>query len=135
MKINGRPLTDLVYQILVLDGHLAPSVPRASAVTVAQAGGVSGSVVTVDPRQITVGLDVRPTSLPDRQAVMDSLKRRLTRGLLEIETDDLPGRVVRATAEPPTVSFYTGAYAQAPVYVQLAFVAPDPARVDVQPLV
>jgi hypothetical protein len=135
VKINGRPVTDLVYQILVLEGHLAPSIPRASAVTVAQAGGVFGSVVTVDPRRITVGLDVRPTSLPDRQAVMDALKRRLTRDLLEIETDDLPGRIVRATAEPPTVEFYTGAYANPALYLGLSFVAPDPARIDVQPLV
>lgn len=135
MKINGRPLTDLVRQILVLDGHLAPSVPRSTAVTLAQAGGVFGSTVTVDPRRIVVGLDVRPTTLVDRQAVMDSLKRRLSRGLLEIETDDAPGRVIRATAEPVTVEFYTGAYANPAVYVQIALLAADPTRRDIEPLV
>jgi hypothetical protein len=135
MRINGRPLADLVYQILVMDGHLAPTVPRAASVTLAQSAGVFGSVVTVDPRRITVGLDVRPSSLADRQAIMDSLKRRLARGLLEIETDDLPGRVVRAVAETPTVEFYTGAYANPVVYVGLSFLAADPVRVDVQPLV
>jgi hypothetical protein len=82
-----------------------------------------------------VGLDVRPSSLADRQAIMDSVKRRLMRGLLEIETDDLPGRVVRAVAEPPTVEFYTGAYANPVVYLSLSFLAADPVRVDVQPLV
>lgn len=135
MRINRRPIADLVYQILLLDGHLAPSVPKASAVTLAQSGGVPGSVVTVDPRRITVGLDVRPSSLVDRQAVMDSVKRRLSRGLLEIETDDLPGRFVRATCESVAVEFYTGAYANPVIYVQITFVAPDPARVDIEPLV
>lgn len=135
MRINRRPITDLVYQILVLDGHLAPSLPRASTVTLAQAGGLHGSVVTVDPRRITVGLDVRPSSLVDRQAVMDSLKRRLSRGLLEIETDDLPGRFVRATCDGVTVEFYTGAYANPVIYVALQFTAPDPARLDIEPLV
>lgn len=135
MRLNGRPLTDLVYQILVLDGHLSPAVPRAASVTLAQAGGTFGSTVTVDPRRITVGLDVRPASLTDRQTVMDSLKRRLTRGLLELTTDDLPGRVLRVTCDAVTVEFYTGAYANPVIYVQLVFTAPDPARVDVEPLV
>ncbi len=135
MLINRQPLTDLVYQILVLDGHLAPSLPKSSTVTLAQAGGVHGSVVTVDPRRITVGLDVRPSSLANRQAVMDSLKRRLLRGLLEIETDDLPGRVLRATCDSVTVEFYTGAYANPVIYVGLSFVAPDPSRMDREPLV
>jgi hypothetical protein len=135
MIVNYRPLTDLVYQILVLDGHLAPFLPKSSTVTLAQAGAVHGSVVTVDPRRITVGLDVRPSSMANRQAVMDSLKRRLSRGLLEIETDDLPGRVVRATCDSVTVEFYTGAYANPVIYVQLTFVAPDPARTDREPLV
>lgn len=133
MKINGRPITDLVYQLLVLDGHLAPTLPRAATVALAQSAGTFGSVVTVDPRRLTVGLDVRPTSLVDRQAVMDSLKRRLQRDLLEIETDDLPGRVVRAMCDSVGVEFYTGAYANPVVYVSLAFTAPDPARVDVEP--
>jgi hypothetical protein len=135
MRLNGRPLTDLVYHILLLDGHLAPSLPVSSVVTLAQGGGTHGSAVTVDPRRITVGLDVRPTTLPDRQAVMDSLKRRLSRGLLEIETDDLPGRVVRATCTAVGVEFYTGAYANPVVYVSVQFIAPDPARIDVEPLV
>lgn len=135
MRINGRPLTDLVYQVLVLDGHLAPSLPRPGTVTVSQSAPRVGSTVTVDPRRITVGLDVRPTSLVDRQAVMDSLKRRLQREMLEVQTDDLPGRVVWAVCDSVTVEFYTGAYANPVVYVGLAFTAPDPARVDVDPLV
>lgn len=135
MLINRQPLTDLVYQILVLDGHLAPSIPKASTVTLAQAGGVHGSVVTVDPRRITIGLDVRPSSLANRQAIMDSLKRRLSRGLLEIETDDLPGRVLRATCEGVSVEFYTGAYLNQVVYVEVTFVAPDPSRIEREPLV
>jgi hypothetical protein len=135
IRINNRPIADLVYQVLVLDGHLAPSLPRASTVTLAQSGGTFGSVITVDPRRITVGLDVRPVSLPDRQAVLDSLKRRLHRELLELTTDDLPGRRLRVIAEPPTVEFYTGAYANPVIYVGLTFLAPDPVRHDVQPLV
>jgi hypothetical protein len=135
MRLNGRTITDLVYQILVLDGHVAPSLLRAAVVSLAQAGGTFGSVVTVDPRRITVGLDVRPTSLADRQAIMDSLKRRLHRGVLELVTDDLPGRVLPVVCDGVAVEFYTGAYANPAVYVQVTFTAPDPSRVDVEPLV
>lgn len=135
MRLSLRPITDLVYQILVLDGHLAPSLPKATVVTLAQAGGVFGSAVTVSPRRVTVGVEIRPTTLPNRQALLDSIKRRLHRGLLELSTDDLPGRILRVTADDPTLEFYTGAYAQPVCYLGLSFTAADPARIDLEPLV
>lgn len=132
--VNGRDLAALVFQISELTGHLAPSVPQRATVPLANAPGVYGTEVTVAPREITVGLDVRPSSLPDRQTLMDTLKRRLS-GLLELTTLDLPTRVLRCELQGVTPEFYTGAYAQPAVWVSLRFVAADPARWDVQPLV
>ena len=132
--VNGRDLAALVYQVSELDGHLAPSVPQRETVALANAPGVYGTQVTVGPREIRVGLDARPASLADRQTLMDTLKRRLS-GLLELTTLDLPTRVLRCELRTVGVEFYTGAFAQPAVYVTLTFLAVDPARWDVQPLV
>lgn len=134
VTINDRSLADLVYMVSELDGHLAPTVPRREGVALANGPGVWGTTVTIEPRTITVGLDVRPTTLAARQTLMDSLKRRLA-GLLELRTDDLPGRVVSCLLSGIAVEFYTGAYALPAVYVRLQFTAIDPARTDVEPLV
>jgi hypothetical protein len=133
MKLNRRPLTDLVADVLQLDGHAAPSLPTTAVVSLAQSGGVHGSVVTVDPRRIVVGLDVRAASLPDRQRILDALKARLHRGLLELTTDDQPGRVLHVTCERVEVELYSGAYAIPTVFVRCTFVAPDPVRTDAEP--
>jgi hypothetical protein len=131
--INGRPIDQLVYQVCELNGHLAPSVPQRAPVPLGNAPGVYGTEVTVAPREVTIGLDVRPSSLADRQTIMDTLKRRLS-GLLELVTLDLPTRVLRCELQAVVPDFYTGAYAQPAVYVTLRLLAVDPARWDVQPL-
>jgi hypothetical protein len=94
---------------------------------------VYGTEVTVQPRIVTVGLDVRPATLADRQTLIDSLRRRLG-GLLELTTLDLPTRVLRCELQEVTVELYTGAFALAACYVTLRFGAVDPARWEVQPL-
>lgn len=131
--VNGRDLAALVYQVSELDGHLAPSVPQRETVALANAPGVYGTQVTVGPREIRVGLDVRPASLVDRQTLMDTLKRRLS-GLLELTTLDLPTRVLRCELRNVSVEFYTGAFSLPAVWVALQFIAVDPARWDTQPL-
>lgn len=134
MRVNRRPLADLVQDILVLDGHLAPTAPRPTVLPLANAGGVFGSVATLAPRALTVGLHCTPVTQVDRQALLQSLHYRIGRDLLEITTDDLPGQCVRAQLDSVTVELYTGAYATPTCYVQLTFVAADPARIDLEPL-
>lgn len=131
--VNGRDLATLVYGISELDGHLAPQVPQRAPVALANSPGVYGTEITVSPREVRVGLDVRPTTLADRQTVMDTLKRRLG-GLLELTTLDLPTRVLRCELQGVDVELYTGAFAIPACFVTLRFVAVDPARWDVQPL-
>lgn len=133
VTINGRTLDALVYQVCELAGHVAPTTPQRAPVGLAGAPGVYGTELTVSPREVTVGLDVRPTTLSDRQTVMDTLRRRLG-GLLELTTLDLPTRVLRCELQGVETDFYSGAYAQTAVYVRLRFVAVDPARWDIQPL-
>jgi hypothetical protein len=131
--INERDVAALVYQVCELDGHLAPIVPQVATIALANSAGAYGTTVTVNPRQVRIGLDVRPSSLVDRQTIMDTIKRRLG-GLLEVQTDDLPGRVLRGMLTDVAVEFYTGAFANPPVYVTLTITAIDPARHDVEPL-
>lgn len=136
MKLNARAITDLVREVLLLDGHLSPLAPVPAVVSIANAASVPGASVSQPSRRIRVGLDVRPTSLTDRQSVLDSLKRRLGGGqLYELTTDDLPTRVLRVTVETDAVELYGGAYGILPVYVELSLIAADAARVDVEPLV
>jgi len=133
IRLNDRPLDDLVWQVCTLDGHLAPTVPQVAPLALGNSPGVFGTELRVSGRTITIGCDVRPASLPDRQVLMDGLRRRLG-GLLEVRTDDLPSRVLMAVLQDVQVEFYTGAHAQAPVYVTLTLLAVDPARRDIEPL-
>lgn len=133
MRVNGWPLTALVYAVCELDGHLGGAMPERTLVPLANGAGVFGTEVRVGARAVRVGLDVRPPTLVDRTLFVDALTRRLS-GLLEITTDDAPGRVMRAECKSIVPEWYTGQYAIPAVYLQLEFVAVDPARWDVQPL-
>jgi phage-related protein len=132
--VNEYDLGLLVYMISSLDGHLAPSVMQRDTLALASSAGRWSTQVKIDPRQITVGLDVRPATLAARQTIMDSLSRRLS-GDLEIRTADLPTRFVRARLANIAVELYPGSFAQSEAFVTLTFTAPDPARVDLEPLV
>lgn len=131
--VNDRRLDALVYQVCTLDGHLAPTVPQVPTLALANSPGILGTTLQVAGRTITIGCDVRPSSLADRQTIMDTLRRRLG-GLLELRTDDLPTRVIRCILQDVQVEFYTGAYAQSAVFVTITLFAPDPARRDLEPL-
>jgi hypothetical protein len=133
-NVNGRPLAALVYALCDVSGHLGGALPERAVVPLANGAGVFGSTVTVSPRDITVGLDVRPVTLADRAAVVDTIQRRLA-GLLEFSTDDVPGRVRRVELLSVTPEWYTGRYANPAVYLVLQFRAADPAAWDVVPRV
>lgn len=134
VTINGRSLAALVYGLNELDGHLAPRPVQRPTVALADSAGVWGTSVSVTPRTITVGLDARAASFADRATLMDTIARRLG-GLLELETADMPGRVVRCVLSDVSVSFYAPSLALTACAVTLAFTALDPARIDTEPLV
>lgn len=132
IRVNRRSLERRVYALSTLDGHLTPMFAQRAPVALANRPGVFGTSVTVTPRVTTVGLDVRPESFVGRQAFFDSLRREYA-GLLELESDDLPGRVCYAVMETPTVELYPGSFLQRACWVELRFVAQDPARWDLEP--
>lgn len=133
-SVNGRALAALVYALCEVDGHLGGELPQRQVVPLANGAGVFGTEVRVGPQDITVGLDVRPVTLADRRTLVDTIKRRLA-GLLELATDDAPGRVRRVELVSITPEWYTGQYANPAVYLKLLFRAADPAEWDVVPRV
>lgn len=134
ITVNGYDLGRLVYHLSEIDGHLAPTVTPRGIITLGNAAGLWSTQVTVTPREVMVGCDVRPDSLADRQAIMDRLARRLG-GDLEITTADLPTRFLRGRLSAVEVQLYPGSFAQPACFVTLRFAIPDAARSEVEPLV
>jgi hypothetical protein len=127
--INDRPLTDLVRDVLAIDGYLPPVVTPRAVQPLANAAGVFGTGVTVAPRGVTLRLDVRPPTLLDRATVLDSLTRRLT-GLLLVRTMDVPTREWVAQCTAVRVEYYTGAFAEPVIAVECQLQAADPTRYE-----
>lgn len=134
IRVNRRWLDRLVYQVSLLDGHLAPMVPTSDVIALGNGPGVLGSTVRVEPRSVVVGLDMRPPTFRGRQEALDAIRQALA-GLLEIETPDAPGRVLHAELQSVRVELYSGAHAMREVWVECTFLAVDPAREDVEPTV
>lgn len=132
-RVNRRWIDRLVYQVSLLDGHLAPYVAASTLVELGDGPGILLKPVTVKGRSITLGFDVRPVSFRGRQETMDAIKSALS-GVLEVELPDLPGRVLYAELQDVAVDLYTGAHAQLPVWVSVTLLASDPAREDVEPV-
>lgn len=127
--INRRPFDALVLQICEIAGHIQPMVPVRSVVERANAPSVLGTTVAVAGRDIRIGCDVRPPTMIDRMALLDTIKRRLG-GLLELRTADLPGRYLRCEFVGAEVELYPGDYAVMAFYLTIVLRAVDPARHD-----
>lgn len=126
--VDDRPLTDTVRDVLTVDGALAPSVELRQVQPVANAAGVWGTGITMSERTITVGLDVWPTSLPDRVATVDLLKRRLGGLRLFRMADSLTREMYVVLAAPPKIEFYHIAIPR--FYCELQFKTADPTRYE-----
>ena len=128
--LDDRPLTDTVRDVLTVDGALAPAVEIRSTQPVANAPGLFGTGVTINPRTIAVGLDVWPTTTVDRVTVLDTLQRRVG-GLRLFRMTDAPDRELYVTLTDVTVEFYHIAIPRC--FVALQFTAVDPYRWDREP--
>lgn len=133
LLVNGRPLDDLVWQILALEGYLSPMVPERATLGMAYGAGVWGSSVEVKPRSVSAVLDVRPATVVDRTTMIDAIRRRLTL-LAELSTVDIVGRVLVAHLSDVRVEFYTGAHANPICLVTITWTAGDGAWRDVEPV-
>lgn len=127
--LNERAIEDIIDAVLRLDGHIAPTVTERATLAIANAPGVFGSSVTVQPRRVSIVLDVRSTLAVDRSATIDNLARRL-KGLLLLRTDDQPDREIYCTCSDVKVELYSGAYALGTVSVEVTLLAVDPTRYE-----
>jgi predicted nucleic acid-binding protein len=125
--LDDRPLNGLVYDILTVEGALAPPLAGRSVQAIANAPGMWGTSVTVSPRGLAVDLDVWPDSLPDRVAFMDELKRRAG-GLRLFRMDDAPDRELYVQLTDVAIEFYHIAIPR--VSVRLQFQAANPTRFE-----
>lgn len=125
--LDDRPLTDTVRDVLSVEGALAPAVELRSTQPIANAPGTWGTGITVNARGITVGLDVWPTTLPDRVSVLDTLKRRVG-GLRLFRMEDAPTRELYVTLTNVRVEFYHISIPRC--FVELSFTAVDPTRYE-----
>ncbi len=128
--VDDRLLTETVRDVLTVDGALAPAVEVRTTQPLANAAGVYGTGVTVAPRTITVGLDVWPTTLPDRVTALDTLRRRIG-GLRLFRMTDAPTRELYVTLADVRVDFYHISIPRC--YVELQFTAVNPAKQDREP--
>lgn len=131
--LDGRRLASMVYALSEIDGHLTPVMPEHATVALGHAPGVWSEQLTVSPRELRIGLDVRPHSYVGRQRFMELLRARFGGRLLELTSDDQPGRVLRCTMRTPTVELYPGSFANLAIWVSLPLHAADPAWRDIEP--
>lgn len=125
--LDDRPLTDTVRDVMTVDGALAPAVEVRTTQPLANAASVLGTGVSVASRTITVGLDVWPTTLPDRVTAMDTLKRRIG-GLRLFRMTDAPTREMYVVLAGVQVEFYH--ISQPRCFVEVQFTAADPTRYE-----
>lgn len=131
--VNGRPLDDLVWHLLALDGYLPPLVPDGAPIDLAYGPGVYGSTITVKPRTITAKMDVRPSTFVERAEILDALRRRIPL-LAELRTADVLGRYLTARLSDMQVVYYTGAHANPIIGVDITWTAVDGFWRDDEPL-
>jgi hypothetical protein len=131
--LNERPLSDLVRDILALDGYQSPSVAVRATLAGANAASVWSSSVTVPLRTITVGVHLEAATLVARTTAVDTLTRAC-RGLRLFRTTDAPDREMWVELSGVAVTFYDGAFSHTSCRMTVTFTAADPVRVDLEPL-
>jgi hypothetical protein len=89
--IDGRTLSDLIYASTAFDGGLAPAVPQRTLEETAYGPPRLTARHRLVGRTLTIAVDVRPSTLPLRSTVLDTLTRRLA-GVREVVVEDAPAR-------------------------------------------
>jgi phage-related protein len=125
--LNERAITDTVRDVFSVEGALAPPVAVRAVQPLANTAGVWGSSVSVTPRQVTVMLDVWPSTLADRVTAMDDIARRVS-GLRLLRMADSPTREIWVHLTGLRVEFYHIAIPRCAV--ELQFTAIDPTRYE-----
>lgn len=125
--LNDRPLSDLVRDILALDGYQSPTVAVRATLAGANAASVWSSSVTVPLRTVTVGVHLEAATLIARTAAVDTLTRAC-RGLRLLRTTDAPDREMWVELTNAAVTFYDAAFTHTSCRMTLTFTAADPVR-------
>jgi hypothetical protein len=127
--INGRSLSDLIWQSLLFDGGVAPAVVGRDAVETAYAGPLLATRTRLSARSLTVTVDLRPALVADRPALVDAITRRLA-GVLEIVRDDAPSRAWYGVLQSARADLPAGNLVNPLTILDLTFSVPDPRRHD-----
>lgn len=125
--LNDRPLSDLVRDILALDGYQSPTVAVRATLAGANAASVWSSSVTVPLRTVTVGVHLEAATLIARTAAVDTLTRSC-RGLRLLRTTDAPDREMWVELSNVAVTFYDAAFTHSSCRMTVTFTAADPVR-------
>lgn len=125
--LNDRPLSDLVRDILALDGYQSPTVAVRATLAGANAASVWSSSVTVPLRTVTVGVHLEAATLIARTAAVDTLTRAC-RGLRLLRTTDAPDREMWVELTNAAVTFYDAAFTHTSCRMTATFTAADPVR-------
>lgn len=131
--LDGRALTDLVFDVLRIDGQLAPSVSSTPAVTMANAPSVLGATVGVSPRRIAVKVEIWAATIALRDTLLDTLWRRIGHSERELSVVSSPSRAVRVTCDAIDVTYYDAAHGSPVCALDFVFLALDPRRRELQP--
>lgn len=127
--INGRPLSDLIWQALLFDGGVAPAVGTRDSTETAYSGPLLTTRTRLAARSITLTIDVRPALMTHRPGVLDAITRRLA-GVLEIVRDDAPDRAWYGVLQSTKADVPAGNLVNPLTILDLTFLVPDPRRID-----
>jgi hypothetical protein len=128
-SINGRSLGDLIWQALSFDGGVAPVALSRDTVETAYSAPLLATRQRMSASSLTLGLDLRPTLLTDRPALLDRIRRRLS-GVLEIVRDDAPDRAWYGELTGAKATIPAGNLVNPLTLLDLTFRVPDPRRHD-----
>ena len=135
LLIDNAPLDALVWQVLTLTGHLAPSTPQRATIDRGVAVSAPSSRTTLAPRVLEQTLELRPPSLPDRIATIDAIRARCA-GLLELRLSESPDRRWWGFLDSdPVVELVTAPYVNPLCLVTVRFRVLDPRAEAVEPTV
>jgi hypothetical protein len=129
--LNGRALTDLIWQALSWEGGVAPAVPVQDTAETAFGAAVIVRRERLASSTLALALDIRPDVMTQRPGLIDAIKRRCS-GVLEIVRDDAPGRAWYGYLADAKATIPAGNLVNPCTILDLTFRIPDPRRFDLE---
>ena len=133
ISINGWPVELRGMQLAGISPWLSgPSLTRAVTAMPGYSGGLPSPFATVAARVVTIESIHQPATMAERMAMLDRYADDLS-GLLEIETIDAPGRVLRGTYQAQGVEVSAPRFVELSARVTAEILCVDGAKYDTHP--